>query len=183
MRKIKILRAALITGLLAAASQQAFAATQGTLGATSTGTVLASVTISQQYQISGLTDFALGTYSGAGALTANQDVCAYTNDSTRAYHVLVTDSSTMSATGFSVQNAGATAQIPYTLKWNNAIGTTGNVALAYNTLLAGANANIVSATCTTGGKSANLQINMIATDLQAAPAGSYSTTITMVVEP
>ena len=102
-------------------SQGAGAATQGTLGATSTGTAAVSLTIAQQYQISGLSDLAFGTYSGSGALTSNEDVCVYTNDTTKNYHVLVTDS----AGSFEVVNGSN--NIPFTVAWNNAIGTTGNV--------------------------------------------------------
>lgn len=179
----KRLGGAAVLALMLLTGQGAVAATQGTLGTTSTGTVGVSLTINPVYQVTSLTDFVLGTYGGTGAMTGNQDVCVYTNDATRSYGVRVTDSSTMSATGFSVQNAGATAQIPYTLRWNDATGIAGNTALAYNTRLASIDANITSATCATGGDSANLQISLLATDLQAAPAGSYTTTVSVLIEP
>jgi hypothetical protein len=162
-------------------STHAFSAVDGTLGATSTATSLISVTVPSLYKITGIADIALGSYSGTGGLTGAEDVCVYSN-ATGAYHVVATDSSTMSATGFSAQNAGATAQIPYTVKWNSATGTTGNAAVTYNTALAATNASTTSQTCG-GGNNANLQISMIATDLQAAAAGSYSTTISVLIEP
>jgi hypothetical protein len=178
-------RKVLIAAAIATAfgAQGAMAATDGTLGATSTGTSLVSLSISQLYRISGMTDFAFGAYSGTGALTANHDVCVYTNDATRAYHVVVTDNSGMSATNFSVQNAGATADIAYAVKWNSGTGITGNAAVTYNTALAGTNANILSSDCTTGGNSANLEVDFAAAALQAAPAGSYSATLSVLVEP
>lgn len=164
-------------------SQGAAAATQGSLGSTSTGTVGVSVTIPQKYRITSLTDITLGTYSGTGDLTGNDDVCVYTNDATKAYHVLITDSSSMTPSGFGVQNAGATASIPMTVAWNSATGTSGNAAVTYNSSLAGSNANSTSVTCATGGESANLQVTLAAADLQAAPADAYSTTLTIVIEP
>ena len=83
----KLLMTAGVLTMAAFASQGANAATQGTLGATSTGTSLVSLTIAAQYQITGLTDLALGAWSGSGNMTANNDVCVYTNDSTGNYQI------------------------------------------------------------------------------------------------
>ena len=168
--------------LSALVSTGAIAATDGTLGATSTGTSAITLSIAQRYQISGISDLAFGTYSGSGDLTANDDVCIYTNDATAGYKVRMFDSSTLSAAGFSVQNTGGNAQIPYTVKWNTAAGTTGNVALAYNTAVAKTGANTTSTNCA-GGNNANFQVNLLAADMQMVPSGSYSTTLSITIEP
>ena|ERR1022692_2236002 len=174
----KLLMTAGVLTMAAFASQGANAATQGTLGATSTGTSLVSLTIAAQYQITGLTDLALGAWSGSGNMTANNDVCVYTNDSTGNYHTLVTDSSGTSA--FKVKS-GANA-IPYTVNWNHVSGVVGNVAVTYGIALLVTGANTSSVTC--GGlKDANYQVTFLSAALAAASAGSYSTTLTMVIEP
>jgi len=158
-------------------------AADGTLGATSTGTSQITLTIGQRYQISHIADFAFGTYGGSGDMTSNDDVCVYTNDLSRNYRVRITDSSSMSPSGFSVQNAAGSAEIPYTIKWNNATGTSGNQNVNYNAPVSGANANNTSNTCASGGNNANIQVTMASAALQAAAAGAYSATVTIVVEP
>jgi hypothetical protein len=187
MKKFKkLLAIALVatTGLVASGLtiEKAMAATDGTLGATSTGTSAVSLTISPLYKISGIADIALGSYSGTGALTGNDDVCVYSNGGT-TYHVKVTDDTALSSASFAVEDATHTFQIPMTVKWNSATGTTGNAAVAYNTQLAGTGANTTSSDCSVGGNSANLQVNLDATALQAAPAAAYSSTLTLLIEP
>ena len=55
-----------------------FAATQGTLGTTSTGTVNISITIPALVQLTGLSDIAMGTSSSFPA-TGNTTACIYSN--------------------------------------------------------------------------------------------------------
>jgi len=172
----------ILAATLATLTCQALAATDGTLGATSTATSTVSLTIPQRYQITGISDFAFGNYSGSGDLTSNDDVCVYTNDSTRQYKVRITDSSSLSPSGFSVQNAAGTAHIAYTVKWNNQSGTNGNQNVSYNSHVNGENANNSSASCN-GARNANLQVNVAQAALQAASGGAYSTTLTVVIEP
>ena len=56
-----------------------FAATDGTLGTTSTGTSDITVTIPELILISGMADITFGTYAGTGDLDVNEDICIYTN--------------------------------------------------------------------------------------------------------
>jgi len=173
----KLATAGVVT-LLAVAGHQALAATDGTLGATSTGTSDVSLTINQSYQISGVSDLALGAWSGTGDLSGNDDVCVYTNDASAGYQVNITNS-----TGsFTVANAGATASVPFAVKWNSTTGTSGNQAVTYNSPLAGTGANTSSTNCG-GGNDANFEVSVLAADLSAAPADSYSSTLSITIEP
>ena len=158
------------------------AATQGTLGTTSTATSVISITVPPNFKLSGFSDFSLGKYSGSGTMTANEDLCVYSNG-TGSYHVVITDDSTLSPSGFSVQNSNATVDIPYTVKWNNTTGTSGNASAAYGGSHAGSGANVTSPTCSTGGLTSNLQVNFTQANLRAATGGLYSTNITAMVEP
>ncbi|MDD9900171.1 MAG: hypothetical protein OXT65_04260 [Alphaproteobacteria bacterium] len=164
---------------IALASHGALAASDGSLGSTSTGTSDVSLSIAAVYQITGLADLALGAYAGTGNMTGNDDVCVYTNDASGNYNVRITDSSTLSAADFSVQNAGSTSDIPFTVSWDDGGGAS---AVTYNTQLASANADTSSTTCS-GGTNANFAVDLLQADLQAAPADSYSTTLTIVIEP
>jgi hypothetical protein len=167
---------------LLAAAGSAISASQGSLGTTSTATSVLTITIPETLRLSGLSDFAFGTYSGSGALSANADVCVYDNSSNGNYHVTATDSTSLTATAFAAQN-GAAASIPFSVRWNNGTGTTGNYALTYNKSHAASGANTKSTDCSTGGKSANLNIQFVATDLAGKPGGAYTSTITVMVEP
>jgi hypothetical protein len=164
------------------AGQGIYAATQGSQGVTSTATTVITVVIPDQFRISGLSDFMLGTYSGSGAMTANRDLCVYTNGP-GDYHVTVTDSSSMTPSGYSVQNATATEDIAYTVKWNDRTGTSGNVNMPFGTTKVGHDANTVSTDCSIGGNSANLLVNFTQANLRAAPGGVYSATMTVEIEP
>ncbi len=61
--------------LLAALSAPALAAGQGSVGTTSSGSVDVTLTTGISARLSGLTDFVLGTWTGSGDLTANQNLC------------------------------------------------------------------------------------------------------------
>jgi len=160
-----------------------FAATQGTLGATSTGTSVVTLTIPALFRISGIGDLALGTYSGTGTMTANDDICVYSNSSGN-YRVRITDNSEMTANQFAVENAANTGQIAMEVRWNDVIGITGNVAVTYNTPLASqTGANTQTTDCSVGGLKANLQVNFTQANLLAAPASAYSSTLTITIEP
>lgn len=170
---------ALATALLLQGS--AFAATQGSLGTTSTATAVITVVIPAQFRISSMNDLALGAYSGA-AMNGNDDLCVYTNG-TGSYRVRATDSSSLSPTDFSAQNAAASGHIPFAVRWNNTTGIAGNALLSYNTPSSKTGANTQSIDCSIGGNSANLEVRFAKNDLQKALGGAYSSTLTVVIEP
>lgn len=165
-KTIKTLAAAtlLTTGM------SAIAATQGTAGATSTGTAVVSVTIADIVQISDMNDFAFGTYSGTGDLNGTDDVCIYRNG---------TGNYTVTATGSGAANAftmtDGTNTIAYSVTLDGAALTSGTAANQ-----TGAHAS--SANCA-GTPNKTLNVDVLAADLQAAPAGAYTGTLTLLVAP
>ncbi|MCW9015528.1 MAG: hypothetical protein OQJ89_01045, partial [Kangiellaceae bacterium] len=60
---------------LGVASSSVMAATQGTLGTTSTGTLDITLDIDNLMRVSNLDDINLGTYAGAGNLTGSDAFC------------------------------------------------------------------------------------------------------------
>lgn len=169
MKKTNLIKTLAAAGILMT-SAGAMAATQGTAGATSTGTAVVSVTIADIVQISDMNDFAFGTYSGTGNLNGTDNVCIYRNG---------TGNYTVTATGSGAANA-------FTM-------TDGTNTIAYSVSLDGANLTTGTATNQTGAHatSANcggtpnkaLAVNVLAADLQAAPAGAYTGTLTLLVAP
>ncbi len=67
-----------VSALFLGVSYAAEAATQGSLGSTSTGTANISITKSVQAQISDLSDMTLSNWNvGEGAVTLTSNVCVY----------------------------------------------------------------------------------------------------------
>lgn len=177
----KILAAGVILAATAMTSYHAIAASDGVLGATSTGTAVVTLTIPERFQISDMNDIALGSYGGAGDLTGNDDICVYHNGD-GSYQVTITDNSALTV-GFAVEDAANTVAIPMQVRWNDQTGTAGNAAVTYNTPLVSTGANTSTTDCSVGGLSANLEVTLLEADLQAAPAAAYDSTLTLIVEP
>ena len=182
---MKNLKLATFNALLGAAfigfsAQPALSASDGILGASSTGTADVSLTIEEVVRITDMDDFAFGSYSGSGALEADDNICVYHNGDGN-YKVTITDDTTGSPSGFAVE--GPLGDIPMEVKWNDAPSTTGSTLITYGVALAATNANTESENCATGGLSANMQVDLAEANIQAAPAGAYSSTIVVLVEP
>ena len=159
-----------------------YAATQGTLGATSTGTTVVTLTIAEQFQITDVADIALGAYGGTGDLNGNDDLCVYHNGD-GSYRVTITDTSTITPASFTVEDAGDANEIAMSVFFNDVTGTVGEAAVTDGTALTPlSGANTSTADCSVGGLSANVHVTLLEAALQAAPAGAYDSTLTLVVE-
>lgn len=158
----------------------AFGATDGSLGATSTGSSTVTVTVPNLIRITGISDIALGSFSGSGAMTGFDDVCIYTNLAAGTYQVTATGSGTSSA--FTLASGGNT--LAYSAYWNDTSGTnTGEAQLTATTpLTTQSGANTSSETCS-GGTNARFRVLIAEAALLAAQAGSYTGTLTLAVEP
>lgn len=160
----------------------AFAATQGTLGTTSTGTVNISITIPSLVQITGLNDIALGSTSSFPA-TGNTTACIYSNVASPlgSYYVTATSQNT-SGTDFRVKDSG-TDYIGYSAYWNNSSAASQTTVLTSGTKttqqLGG---NSTSLTCS-GTPNANFNISLTSTQVAGAPAATYTDTATLIVSP
>lgn len=152
-----------------------FAATDGTLGATSQGTVNISLTIPQLVRISGLSDIALGTVTSAPA-TGNTTACIYSN-SAGNYSITATGSGTAGA--FTVTDG--TNNISYSSTWDD--GVAGATALTAGTALTGRQgASTTSVTCG-GGSNSTFAITFSEADIAAAPQGNYTGVATLLISP
>lgn len=174
---VKGISISLSLGLLL--SGYAFAATDGTLGATSTGTSDISLTVPELILISGMADVSFGTWSGSGDLDGNEDVCIYTNKAAGTYVVTATGDG--AANAFTVTDGSNT--IAYAVAYNDVSGTTGEAALTTNVQSAQQSGADTSSQSCGGSDNANFHVTVTEANLLAAPAGAYSGTLTLVVEP
>ena len=166
----------------AALSGTAQAATQGNLGATSTGSVTINANVPSQVRISGLEDVNfLNADPNVDAQNA-QNVCVWSNTSTRGYRVTASGSGTSSA--LTITNG--TNAIPYSVQWDDVASVTTGTGLATGVALTGQTSAATKSNCSGSGETASLIVRIASADLQdmtAGPANSYTGLLTLTVAP
>lgn len=170
--------AAILAGVV---DSSALAATQGTLGSTSTGSLSISASVPNRIQLTGLTDVAFTNQDPSTAASNAQNVCVWANTSTKGYNVTATGSGTSGA--FTVANGAAT--VPYSVEWSASSGAASGSGLAAGTAFTGLVSTATNPTCSAGpASSASLIVKLSATNLQSMQAAtSYTGTLTLVVAP
>lgn len=176
--RVLALAAALAGGLTAG---QASAATQGTLGATSTGSIGISASVPNRARITGLTDVAFTGQDPATAASNAQNVCVWSNTSTKGYTITATGSGASSA--FTLSNGSTT--VPYSVAWSASSGQTTGTALTAGTASASLTSSATNQTCSSApAASASLIVGISTADLGTMSAGSsYTGTLTLLVTP
>jgi hypothetical protein len=152
------------------------AASDGILGAASSGTTLVTLTIPEQFRISKMKDISLGSFSGQD-LSGSTDVCVYSNGP-GAYQVRITGSTG----GFKLENADHSGQIPMNVGWHDAAGAAGAMPVSHGAASPMTSANTQSADCAQGAN-ANLSVAVDRTAMASAAPGVYSNTLTVMIEP
>lgn len=169
----------MLAGTCALAPSSALAATDGQLDSTSTGDTFISLGVSNLVRISGIADLNFGTFGGSGNSSRDDDVCVWTNQSGGSYKVTAQGDGTLHA--FTVTAGGD--PLPYSVRWNNTTGTSGNSALTADTISgAFTGASTTSSTCA-GGATANFQVIFSSADLLSARPGTYAGVLTFIVSP
>lgn len=156
-----------------------YAATDGSVGATSTGTSTLTVIIPKLIRIRNVADLNFGTYTGTGDLNQNDDVNISTNYGTAARTYRVTATGSGAASAFTVTDG--TSTIAYNVYWNDATGTSGEVALTSGTPLTAQTGAVKPLSTATN--NANFHGEFLEANLQAVDAATYTGTLTMVVTP
>ena len=173
------LPAACIAALMA--NGTALAATQGSLGTTSTGSISIGASVPNRVQISGLADVSFANQDPATPAANAQNVCVWSNTSTRGYNVTATGSGAGSA--FTL--AGGASTVPYAVEWAGSSGQSSGTALTSGAALTGLTSTATSATCASGpSSSASLIVRISSANLQTMEAATaYTGTLTLVVAP
>ena len=165
----------------AAMCSTAQAATQGTLGATSTGSVTITASVPNRARITGLSDVAFTSQDPNTAALNAQNVCVWSNTATKGYTVTATGNGTANA--FTLVNS--TLTVPYSVQWNAASGQTSGTALTTGTASAGLVSTATQQTCASAPTTTSSLIVGISTTalgtMQAAT--TYTGVLTLVVTP
>lgn len=162
------------------------AATQGTEGNSSTGTIETIVVIGRFIRIAGLRDFNFGVWNtGDGTLSDNDNVCIGKNDFFGPYAIRAAGNGDGGdPAAFTLSNG--VDQIYYNVYWNDATGTASNQQLTAGLILHGQTGSFFSFLFNLFGfcfSNANVQIDIPDTELSAASGGAYSGTLTLLVIP
>jgi hypothetical protein len=173
------LAGAIAVGALSSGTAQA--ATQGTLGATSTGTVTITASVPNRARITGLTDVSFLNQDPTVAASGAQNVCVWSNTATKRYTVTATGDGASNA--FTLANGALT--VPYSVQWNATSGQTSGTALAAGTASAALTSTATHQTCASGPTaSASLIVGIATTDLGTMQAATtYTGVLTLVVTP
>ena len=173
------LTAACIAALLV--QGPALAATQGSLGATSTGSISIGASVPNRVQLTGLADVSFTNQDPATPALNAQNVCVWSNTSTKGYNV--TASGSGAANAFTLASGAAT--VPYSVEWAASSGQSSGTGLTTGSALTGLTSTATNATCASGpSKSASLIVKIATTDLQSMQAATtYTGTLTLVVAP
>ena len=181
VRKGRALAACALLAIFASGAAQA--ATQGTLGATSTGTVTISATIPSRVQISGLSDFVFGTLDPTTDTSLSKNVCVWSNTGTKGYNITATGNGGVSGTAFTLTNGSKT--LDYGVEWAGSTGQASGTALATGTAANGFTSTAAAPTCGSGPTpTASLIVRFTSAQMLAAVGTTaFTGTLTLVVAP
>lgn len=159
----------------------AAAATQGSLGSTSTGSVTITASVPNRARISGLSDVSFLNHDPASAAASAQNVCVWSNTATKAY--TITASGSGAANAFTL--AAGASTVPYTVEWASSTGQTSGTVLNTGTPSASLTSTATHQSCTSGpSASASLIVRMASAALGSMDAGSsYTGTLTLLITP
>ena len=159
-------------------SGSVIAATQGTLGTTSTGTVDISVGVGDQIQITALADIT-GPYVPGADFTGSSPACIYRNGGSGDFDVTITSANGL-GTDFRLNDAGTF--VVYDVTFNDSVSGAVNMDNATLDNTNFTNADTSSPTCS-GAPQSTLAINVPDANLGAVGAGTYTDTLTILVAP
>lgn len=167
--------------LIGLAAGTASAATQGALGTNSTGSLSIGASVPNRVQLTGLKDVAFTNQDPSVAALNAQNVCVWSNTSTKGYNV--TASGSGSGNAFTLANAALT--VPYSVEWTGSSGQSSGTALTPGSALTGLTSTATNATCASGASSsASLIVKISSASLQGMEAATnYTGTLTLVVAP
>lgn len=132
-------------------------------------------------RIYGIANLPLGSYTGAPqGVSANDDVCVWTNQSSGNYKVTARGSGVNDA--FTMSN-GTGGTLPYEVKWNNATGTVGSVALTKGVQSSTFSIAVRPPSSCAGSENANFQVLISQTELLKVKPGVYTGVLSLEIAP
>ena len=173
---IKFCKRTLLVGSIAALMTSAgFAATQGTVGFNSTGTLDITLDVNDEVRISNLTDINLGVFAGVD-VSGSSAACVYRNG-TGNYQL--TASGDGAAGAFTLTDGVAT--VPYSVTYDDGSGPLAATSGTAMTGLTGGDPG--STTCAGTGNNGTVTVTVLAADASGLAAATYAGILTLLVAP
>ncbi|MEX1032641.1 MAG: hypothetical protein WDZ30_04725 [Cellvibrionaceae bacterium] len=145
-------------------------------------TLGATLVIPQLIQVSGIDNINMGNYDGLSAsVNQNEPYCIYTN----AGDYTVTPSSTVGSSAGSYALSAGADQVEYTVRVSNTSDASNGTLLDNGETSQALSANQsapLSPSCS-GSDNAAVYVEILGSELQAKPAGTYTGTLTLQVAP
>lgn len=163
------------------------AASQGSFGTNSSGTVEIGIAVNRAIIILGLRDFNFGLWrAGDGTLQDNDDLCVAKTSNFGTYGIRAAGNGNgLDPAAFTLSNG--IDQINYNVYWNDETGTAGNQQLTPGLIQHGqVETNfhvIIAAFFGACALNANIEIEIPDTELSSSVGGTYSGTLTLLVIP
>lgn len=159
----------------------AVAATQGSQGATSAGSIAITLSVAGRVQISGLSDVSFVSVSPDVAAVSAQNVCVWSNTATKGYSL----SASGSGAGSAFELAGTSSSVTYSVAWNDTAGQSAGTPLSAGTELSGQTSSATNPDCSSGGAaSSTLIVQVEPAALQTAqPDTTYAGALNLLVSP
>lgn len=170
---------ALIVAVGAANTAPAMAATDGTFGSTSLGSVSISATVPGRVKLTKLSNVTFSSVDPSVAVSNAQSVCVWSNTAGRKYTIKASGSGSSDA--FTLTDG--TDSVPYTVQWAQTAGQSTGLAMTAGTDLTDQSSSAVTQDCVAG-NSASLIVGIASPDLQGMTASTpYTGTLTLLVSP
>lgn len=122
-------------------------------------------------------DLLLGSFSGLGDITQEEQFCAYTE--TGAYRLTIS-ATNQDINGSFFLGSSTTDLLPFTLQFDDTIVSPSFVAVGNDTLVGLTGSQILDCG---GADNATLRVSLSEQDLISAPSGTYVDTLTLIMEP
>ena len=178
MNSIANLFKGLVVASIFVVTGSVMAATQGTLGPTSQGTVDISVGVGDQIQITALADIT-GAYAPGSDFTGSSPACVYRNGGTGDFDVTISSANGLGA-DFRLNDGGTF--VVYDVTFDD--GASGLINMDHALLNNADFTNADTASTNCGGlPQSTLAINVPDANLAAVGAGTYTDTLTILVAP
>jgi spore coat protein U-like protein len=170
-------RMLLLTILAVFTADLVYAASNGSKGNTSTGTIQILIAKGNAVKISNLDDIDLGYWTSGAVQDRTETLCVYS--STGTYRITAS-SSNPSGTTFRLKSGSA--YIPYSFSWKDTVGGGGFTTLSHNVVVSGQAGRKTNDNCSTG-DNATIRIRIATNDIKTAASGSYRDRVTLLVAP
>jgi hypothetical protein len=172
----KTLKQLALGSAFAALTSGAFAATQGTTGFVSSGTVDITLSVNDEVKISNLTDITLGVFAGVD-VSGTSSACVYRSGVGGLYNITATGDG--AANAFTLTDGVAT--VAYGVEYDDGSGLS---SLATGVALASTGGESVDDDCVTAGAdNGTIQVTVTAAAASVLPASVYLGTLTLLVSP